>query len=741
MIGRAVFRIVNGSKSTNEYPRVFVRGSSATAHSVGFTRKPTADAPLTMRDGLRFTDDPVQTIIVPEFDDWEYYNLVFLIPVSGIEGEGAESQPVFWSDSKGNYYWVTAVRRSSDTAGALEFTLEWNGPTTLASRMGTMVPKGMWQFMPTQENPNLRVRPVSGTAVPQRYVGFEDAMTDWVDSKKKSHRMGWITFTTTDTCNSFFGDGGDDAGTVKEYTYTRGGQSINPTEGGAVKKGEGTFVWDDVHYTPYIQADIGGYNIYGFPVMLEQFDAPSSATHVGIVCFSDEHTQKKDDAEYTTPITPFIRDAPTVWDVMSNQESLGFTAEAIVDVSFSFSCPFGYEFYTGSTVTSDGTDWRKDPHTGEERPIIALRIDPDKAICDGDTVTNPQNSVVQVCFRPNNKTGLPNFFICRGYTGAGDGEWRGFLTGNIPSEKKYTSNTLTIDNRYEQTVAIRDYNGVIGQEIPLDLFTVKGNTGTLVFETHIHCDYDGMFRHIIVGSGETAMQYSFDEPKLPWTANAWQSYKAQSMNDDRNAVIANLGFSVAGTLMGGVLGSGLMGAGATVASTVASQAGRKVGIAMGPDGAISATLADPASMATQGVAGQQLAGSVGQGIGSGMMGAVQQAYGQRVKERAIQRQPTQACNMGYGLNQVIVSKEYPPGFIISYPNGTEEQLESYIAKNGFPVQMYVPIDKGNFEVGYYQGIIYSNATVDDFPLTGIRLDMLNNAFMQGVLFVDTEEQQ
>lgn len=702
MQGTIDFIRCRGSRSTNEYPFI----SAGASVSSSFIH-PVPNA--------RFTEDLVQTITIEQFDNWSLYNMVHL-----------------YNDTVNcGYYWITGATRSSDVEGCINFVVTWNGPTSLSNMMtSSNLVTGNWYSAPYQPmNRNARVTPVTGQSVPQRFVGFEDGMPDWTDSKGNTHKMGWVTFTTTSTCNTFFGDGGDDAGTTKEYVYTRGGQSINPTEGGAVKKGEGTFVWENIHYTPYISADIGGYNIYGFPVMLEQFDAPSSATHVGIVCFSDVHTQKKDGTSYTTPATPFIRDAPTVWDVMSNQESLGFTAEDIVDVSFSFSCPFGYEFYTGTTKKSDeDTDWRYDIQTGEERPIIALRINPDTAICNGSAIVKPENSVVQACFRPNNDTTLPNFFICRGYTGAGSGEYRNFLTGNIPTEKSYTSDTLTIDNRYNQTVNIRDYNGVLGQEIPLDLFTVSGDDGTLTFETHIHCDYDGMFRHIIIGSGDTAMQYAFDEPKLPWTANAWQTYKAQSMNDDRNAVIANLGFSVAGTLMGGVAGGALMGAGtALAASTAASQTGKTVGIAMGPDGAIRATLGDPDRIGGN-IAGQQLSGSIGQSLGTGMMGAVQQAYGQHVKERAIQRQPTQACNMGYGLNQVIISKEYPPGFIISYPRGTTDYVSQYIQRYGYPVQT---IYTTALSIGYWQGIIYSSPS-----LSGPKLDEINNAFMQGVLYVE-----
>lgn len=645
MIGTIYLYRCHGSRSCNEYPLIT-------------TAKPT-DNVVTYTD-MKFTEDTIQNIVVKEFSNWTWYNLAELKSDDGTFDE---------------FYWITGASRSSTISGAIRLNLYWNAPTTIAFQGVSRI--GMFQAFPTQSvNYNARVTPVSGENVPQKFIEFPDILGNWTDPDGVSHRLGWVMFTTSSTPNVMMGRDGQ--------SYTRGGQTCTPTSGGHVQ-GNSSGYW--------IVADIAGFNVYGFPILLDQFSNPSSTTHVGVAVYSDSGDV-------------FIRNAPTVWDIMSDQGIIGFKASDVVDVSFSYSCPYKLDYY------GNGTDYA----TGDIRPIYSMRINPDGS-------STGTNTALFISTEPNSDEIEPCYFICRGYTGSGSGTYRNFLQGNLPTERTYESSAITIDNRYNQMVQIRDYSGTLMQDIPLDMFTVSGNTGTLPFTEHVHADYDGMFRHIIIGDADsnTNMQIVLHEPKLPYTSSAWQEYKDGAMQDDRNAVISNLAFSIAGTAVGGVAGGALMGA---VGSAGAGQA---VGIAMGNGQAVRATMATGDNLGDS-IAGSQLASSVGQQAGGGIVGAVQAAYGQHVKERAIQRQPATVVSMGYGLGQVIVSGEYPPGFMISYPRGTTDSLISYISNFGFPVQSRIST---NFRItGYYQGIVYSDRT-----LSGPKLDELNNCLMQGVKMV------
>lgn len=675
MIGTVTLYRTKGSRSCNQYP--YIHGTARPTQAVSYDR-------------MKFTEDTVQDVTVKEFDDWTWYNLAELKSEDGAFDE---------------FYWITGASRSSTVQGAVTLNLYWNAPTTVAyKRIGIT---GEWQSFPTQtSNPNARVVPVAGQNVPQRFTEFPDSIPAWTDNDGNSHRVAWVSFTTTSTPNCMFGRGGQ--------TYTRGGQTVTVSTGGKTPN-DGYF----------IVADAEGFNIYGFPILLDQFDNPSSADHVGVAVISDSGDV-------------FIRNAPTIYDVMSRPDIIGFQSGDIADLSFSFACPFGLEFYGTSA----------DLVTGGTRPVYLLRLEPDTPIFTETQLNDRYNSVPFVSTEPNSDEGEPCFFICRGYTGTGNGEYRAWLQGIIPTETTYESSSIAIDSRFEQSVQIRDYSGTLMQDIPLDMFTVDASTATatLPYTEHVHCDYDGMFRHIIIGDADSDanMQIVLNEPKLPRTASSWQDYRQGAMRDDRNAVISNLAFSVAGTAVGG--GIGLAGiAGATGIGAV--------GRAMSEAAQVEQTFAyaTPGAPPHTGgkmyvtnqpvgssVASSQLRGSIGQQLGGGIVGAVQGAYGQYTKERAIQRQPNTVVSMGYGLGQVIVSMEYPPGFMVSYPRGTlndeyedanlkNAPVTNYIERHGYPVQTIIAT---MLATGYYQGIAYSSD-----ELSGAKLDELNNCLMQGVQMV------
>lgn len=690
MIGTAYILRVPGSLSTSEYP----------VTSDGLLTNYAVDTVL----NARFTAELNQIFIVKEFDGWMDCNMVQFIKDKDTVGT----------------WWIIGAEVSSIANGAIEYTLSYNAPTSLL-RSGTEY-KGYWQSAPEQLNPNLRVVPTDGMAVPQRFVGFPTM----------SNGLAWVTFTTTRTMNSHYGASG--------ATITRGESTKSFGDGPA----------------KVITQNKSGYNVYGFPIFLDQLRNPSTATHVMVEYYDDNGTA----------IRHF---APTLWDIMAPIESLiGFLVSDIVDVSISYSCPYAYDIETKDII---------DPQTKRASCALLLYIDPNgkkKSDSSADWYTNtvpwatPQNHQTET---------VAAFFELLGYTGGDLGDYMAWLEGIIPTETSYDDMEVQIDNRFEQSVIMRDYQGVLFQELPLDMFdevmeststetagegeelpdtvttsayddngiltttTTKVKEGvvskvdgvyhyTLVTTTtrtsymlpvsmHVHTDYDGMFRHMILGKNGHVMQYTMQEPKLPQLANAWQEYKARSLSNDRNAVIANVAMT-AGTVALGIATGGMgfaVGAAAS-AGIQALQASQMENPSTFNN--INQYNADASRK-------QQNIGYANSIAGAGM-GAIGSAYSQHMKEKSIKNQPTQAVNLGHGLNELIIGAEFMPGFVILYPEGTEKSLEAYLAWYGYKVNTEATL---TLNEGYYQGVMYPDQTAFD-SIKGLKFDTLNSVLMEGI---------
>lgn len=637
MIATVDFIECAGSRSSGEYP---LFGASVPSSLIQHTFS-----------NVKFTEDLVQTIVLPEFNGWTECNMVH----------------AYNSDGFDRFYWITGASRSSTVNGAIMYVLAFNAPSSMLKNGDTA--KGMWTASPKQAFKQLRVKPASGTDISQRTVPLGGEMGSWETSDGVRHTLGWCQFVTTSTCNLWVGKQG--------VAVTRGGLTLTAS-------GNGTHIMDD---------NVDGFNIYGFPVLLDQWSKPNTALHVRIRYIADDGTIVS-------------KDAPTMADVMCMIQNVGFLAGDIQDISVSTACPYNCQIIMGAATAS-----------------FMLKVD------ENDTKGITYYSHV------NDADTTLGFYLIQGDTAGrteNDVNFTAFLEAQIPDEAEYINNVVLIDNRLEQTVQVRDYSGNLVSTVPIDQCIVGtpdwnaiGVTAPTVsytwnayfpISTHVHTDVNGMYRHIIIGEGDTATIITMVEPHLPSISSPWENYKAMSMNDDRNAIIANMAFSAVGTVASvATLGAAAPVMGAMSAGMGLASAGSGLAVSAGSVGA-----------------GVGMANAISSGAG-GIAGVGQQIYAQHVKERQTQREPNQAINLGYGMNQVITAMEFPPAFVISYPENAVAQLDSYIARYGFP-------DNGEntytIGYGYYAGMLYSNKS-----FTGMLFDELNNCMIQGVLYVNPETER
>lgn len=627
-------------------------------------------------ENVKFTLDITQSIVMPEFDGWELANIVqFWKPLSDDTLESV------------GYWWIVSARRSSISDGAIQFDLSYNAPSSMIGLgMGL---KGFWQALPTQSSRVLRATPVSG-----EMQIFNDtklpSMGNHAIQGDETHRIGWLSWTMIKAVNTFVGYGCQYHGATTAYDSN-----------------------------VITASDAAGYNTYGCPIALDEFRTPNVAAHV-ILAFTFNDTTKT----YTAPpntdvlkgavrivsehddyntVTTYVT-APTIGDLMNNPANVGMSGEGstanLIDISVSWDCPFHYRM-----VHVDSDDM---PEGAPTMPGDVFYLYPDST-----SYTQNKDSIPFVSHLPNGtdsgNTPLA-YYLIQGYTGNTGGEHTEMLESMIPAYRSSTMQ-LTTSNLYNQSIMLHDYTGQSVSEIPQDEFV---DSDTITVTVNLKVDYNGMYRELLFPHGT---YITITEPHLPSTTDTWRDYQSAAMKDDRNAVLVNIGLSAASTAMGAATGGiGLaMSAGTSIAQGVVTGASQS---------AMQSTAMGLNNQAAQYGLAQVNAG------GNNIIGAIGGIYNQHMKERAMKRAPNQAINAGYGINQLMKALENAPGIYFMRPAGfTSQKLTDYTGRFGYPAETLEQVTMQ--DEGYYQGIIYPNASAG---LCGPRFELLNACFNNGVYF-------
>lgn len=542
---------------------------------------------------FKFTEDLQQDIIIPSFDGWSECNLV-----------------CFANDTIGKrWYWITAVSRTSAVSGALMLTLVID-PIATALKGGPTV-SGEWDALPTATYP-LKVRCVSGVEVPtdnSRVISENIIVLN-----NTSYYLGWVTLSVSKCCNEDWSSG--------TGTYTR-----------------------------RLTAQ-GGYNIYGFPVILDE--ANGTIADVGLKLQDEFNTF------YCITLSEILNGPIT-------SDYFGFTTDDIVDISISAGIPFDID-------TDEQTE------NGKTYGIIKL--------IKKRSYTEGTPSTYYHFLRPNtNLDGRAYYKISGKATNESSADFVSSVNWGVPLVVPYPD--------AECRIVINDYMGNNISEIPPE-YIPENNNGyaQLSIGQRIIFDYNGMVRRLTVSNPTTKQQLiiNISEPHLPYIGTAWESYKAYSMNSDRDALISNIGFGIASSTAGAV-------GGALTGGAVGGTAGGMIGI------------------------------NVGTQAGQGVIGIAQQVYGQKLKERSVRRQPAQPIASGYGIQQILSGLMNPPAITVYRPQRFSETVfNEYVAKHGYPAEGTKDITFNADAGGYYEGAIYTGLTV-----SGPLMDELNNVLMQGCI--------
>lgn len=401
-------------------------------------------------------------------------------------------------------------------------------------------------------------------------------------------------------------------------------------------------------YTQYVNKT-AGYNIYGFPIILDYYNGDDRGVYLVAVAGENYYS------------------CLGLQDILNRNiasNTLGFTQSEIVDISITNHIPCSY------TLTPQYTD--------DVLDHIDIKL------------KNNSNALVRY-LRPNtNENEGRAIYKISGITGIVDN----VNSGTFFLESATGYGQMVIEYPYADcSIYLTDYMGNNISEIPNNCIKKDGQ---MDIREKIIFDYSGIIRHIEVfpnyDDASQVIQINFNEPHLPYIGTSWETYKAYSQQGDREAMISNIGFGMANTVISSAAGAGMgLAVGSTTGSMIAMQSGAQAG--------------------------------------SGAIGIAQTVYNQKLKERNIRRQPPQAISSGYGIHQIINGLQNPPGITMYRPKTFEKnKLDYFIAHHGYPAVGTYPITFDAESSGYYEGAIYSGLAVN-----GPLMDELNNVLMQGCI--------
>lgn len=343
------------------------------------------------------------------------------------------------------------------------------------------------------------------------------------------------------------------------------------------------------------------------------------------------------------------------------------TAQTVIDVSVSFRCPYAFDVSTSGT-----TD------------IYKLK--------QSATVLEPA------------VYGTDSTFKC--YEIIDNAVTSGGVSISIDTIE--TAQSISVDTLTASCgqISVRDWNNNSIMDIPTQLAV----SGQIPVTVKTISEMNGVYTLIKAGDS----QILIPEGHIPFLSNNWETYRAYSLDTDRQAMENAIRFAeynrdtqrIVGTANSAINGaiSGLM-------TGFVSGAG-PAAVALGAAGAVGGALTD----------------IFGQDRNMELSRMQIQADFDLTQKRAI-NQPQTAYNTAYGLQYLYMNMVKPLSFDTFLPkNMSSSYFNAWIGQYGYPAE---GVRSAIMEPGYYQGSI-----LNDGSLSGMYFDELNKDFMQGFRFIN-----
>ena len=290
------------------------------------------------------------------------------------------------------------------------------------------------------------------------------------------------------------------------------------------------------------------------------------------------------------------------------------------------------------------------------------------------------------------------------YSGCGVYDIQDLLSSNYITQMNNTSISVTLSDSEMSLGAlnVRDWNRNT-------IFTIPSNrSASFTISAKVHADMTGI--HTIIDVFDN--QISIPEGKLPFFGSSYATYRAYSMDSDRQAMefsIENAKYNRETSINTGIM------------NTVS---GAMQGLAIG---ALSGNIATAAVGAVGGIAG----GAVGlyEGQRAFELELMQAKQQRELTEKRATEQPSASYNVAYGTVYCFLNERSPLTIDVDMPDSIDSSyITDWISQYGYPVEGIITATIGN---GYYQGSLISDADTK----SGMYWDECNKTFMNGFKFI------
>ena len=268
--------------------------------------------------------------------------------------------------------------------------------------------------------------------------------------------------------------------------------------------------------------------------------------------------------------------------------------------------------------------------------------------------------------------------------------------------------SITVDDMTASCgdISIKDWNLNSIFSVPVQL---RDSNKRIWYEISTISDITGLFTIIKIGDS----QITVPEGHMPFLSNTWETYRAYSLENDREAMENAIRFAEYNketqTVVGGVnavingISTGIM-----TGFIGGNIAGAGVGIAAGAAGVATSYYEQDRNLE--------------------LTRMREEADLELTKKRAIS-QPQSGYNMSYGQTYCYFNEMNPLRIVQRLPaRMTSDYFAAWIERYGYPAE---GISSQSVTKGYWEG-----ALTNDGTLSGIYFDELNKDFMQGFRFVN-----
>jgi hypothetical protein len=372
---------------------------------------------------------------------------------------------------------------------------------------------------------------------------------------------------------------------------------------------------------------------------------------------------------FVWPSSPSNFYYPSLNDIMNDVDStLGIEASSIVSINISRRCPYSY------TKGSDGDGYQLRNRTYQTLlPTNAKRIGS----------TNDWITFYRLDYTP--------FFNDPANTPA----QAGTQISKVMTNDEFNNGILTLLDECQNTIATIDTN-----------YSGTSSDGReFRFWIQTYSDFTGMYTFVMLGE---ELLFVLNEGHLPYVGSAWETYKAYSMDTDRQAVenakyIADEQQKMA-FLNAGMSAIGTAGSGALAGGPIGLAAGAGVGLMSFGLDAIQSEL-------------------------SKQLTYTKLDMDQALRERRMRQMPGKPYSTTYGLTYCEYAGRFPGAtFAMMMPeNFNTTQYSRFVGEYGYPTD---EIGTKTLKEGRWQGRIFTTAT-----LTGPKMERLNRDLETGIKII------